>query len=114
MEIGNGVAKLSKPGASCEDKPNAKSALAKAEHTRAGKNRKTIKAALACLRDEDSDGDSAVELQGLIEQACNYYLAHGCFPETYEEMQPIPVLKVGILPYAADDGGEQCQAHRFR
>ena len=83
------------------------------EHTRASKNRPAIKAALACLRDEHSDGGSAVELQGLIEQACNYYLTHGCFPDTYEDMQPIPVLKVGILPYAGDDGGEHGQAHRL-
>ncbi len=88
--------------------------LPKAEHTRAGKNRTAIKAALACLRDEHSDGGGAVELQSLIEQACNFYLAHGCFPDTYEEMQAIPVLKVGILPYAADDGGEHGQAHRLR
>ncbi len=88
--------------------------LPKTEHTRAGKNRTAIKAALACLRDEHSDGGSAVELQNLIEQTCNYYLAHGCFPETYEDMQAVPLLKVGILPYAADDGGEHGQAYRFR
>jgi putative transposase len=80
----------------------------------AGKNRTAIKAALASLREENSDGGSAVELQSLIEQACNFYLQHGCFPDTYEEMQPIPVLKVGILPYAGDDGGEHGQAYRFR
>jgi len=80
----------------------------------AGKNRKAIKAVLACLREENSDGGSTVELQNLIEQACNFYLTHGCFPDTYEEMQPIPVLKVGILPYAGDDGGEQGQAYRLR
>ena len=79
----------------------------------AGKNRKVIKAALAALREGHSDGGSAVELQSLIEQACNYYLTHGCFPDTYEEMQPIPVLKVGLLPYAGDDGGEQGQAYRL-
>ena len=86
----------------------------KTEKKAAGKNRTAIKAALVCLRDEDSDGGSAVHLQGLIEQACNYYLAHGCFPETYEDMQAVPVLKVGILPYAADDGGEHGQAYRLR
>ena len=80
----------------------------------AGKNRKAIKAALASLREENSDGGSAVELQSLIEQACNFYLKNGCFPATYEEMQPVPVLKVGILPYAGDDGGEHGQAYRFR
>jgi len=88
--------------------------LPKGEHTRAGKNRTAIKAALACLRDEHSDGGSAVELQSLIEQACNFYLSHGCFPETYEDMQAVPLLKVGILPYAADDGGLAGQAYRFR
>jgi hypothetical protein len=80
----------------------------------AGKNRKAIKAALASLREEASDGGSAVELQSLIEQACNFYLTHGCFPDTYEDMQAMPVLKVGILPYAGDDGGERGQAYRLR
>src|SRR5215469_10398628 len=84
------------------------------ENKPAGKNRQAIKAALASLRDEHGDGGSAVELQGLIEQACNFYLMQGCFPDTYEQMQSIPVLKVGILPYAGDDGGEQGQAYRLR
>src|SRR5258708_1343261 len=61
----------------------------------------------------DSDGGSEVELQGLIEQCCNFYLHHECFPASYEQMQPVPVLKVGILPYAADDGGDKGQAHRL-
>jgi putative transposase len=59
--------------------------LPKTENKRAGKNRKAIKAALACLREENSDGGSAVELQSLIEQACNFYLKNGCFPSYYEE-----------------------------
>jgi hypothetical protein len=84
------------------------------EKKRAGKNRTAIKAALAHLSEEDSDGGSAVELQSLIEQACNFYLTHGCFPDTYEEMQAIPVQKGGILPYAGDDGGELGQAYRLR
>ena len=88
--------------------------LPQTEKKSAGKNRKTIKAALASLREENSDGGSAVELQSLIEQACNFYLTNGCFPDTYEEMQAIPVLKVGILPYAGDDGGDKGQAYRFR
>jgi hypothetical protein len=61
--------------------------LPKTEKKRAGKNRKTIKAALASLREEYSDGGSTVELQSLIEQACNFYLKNGCFPSSYEEMQ---------------------------
>ena len=88
--------------------------LPKTEKKRAGKNRRTIKAALASLREEYSDGGSTVELQSFIEQACNFYLANGCFPDTYEDMQAIPVLKGGILPYAGDDGGALGQAYRFR
>jgi putative transposase len=88
--------------------------LPKTEHKRASKNRQAIAAALARLREEESDGDSAVELQSLIEQACNFYLTHGCFPSSYEEMQAVPLLKAAILPYAGDDGGERGQAYRFR
>ena len=88
--------------------------LPKTENQRAGKNRKAIKAALASLREETSDGGSAVELQSLIEQSCNFYLKNGCFPSSYEEMQTVPVLKAGILPYSGDDGGEHGQAYRFR
>jgi hypothetical protein len=60
--------------------------LPKTEKKPAGKNRQAIQQALASLREETGDGGSAVELQSLIEQACNFYLTHGCFPETYEEM----------------------------
>src|SRR5260370_25286165 len=50
----------------------------------AGKDRKAIKAALTSLREESSDEGDAVELQSLIEQACNFYLTNGCLPATYE------------------------------
>jgi putative transposase len=86
----------------------------KRDQKRAGKNRKAIKTALAELREEDSDGGSAVELQSLIEQCCNFYLKQGRFPDCYEEMQAIPVLGVGVLPYAADDGSEKGQAYHLR
>lgn len=86
----------------------------KTEKKPAGKNRKAIKQALADLHESIADGGSAVELQSLIEQCCNFYLKQGCFPAFYEEMQPIPVLKVGILPYAADDGGDKGQAYHLR
>jgi putative transposase len=83
------------------------------ETKRAGKNRQAIKQAVADLREVNSDGGHAVELQSLIEQACNFYLQNGCFPDTYEEMQPIPVLKAGILPYAGDDGPAMGQTYRM-
>ncbi len=85
----------------------------KTETKRAGKNRKTIKQAAAELRQVNSDGGNAVEWQSLIEQACNFYLQNGCFPDTYEEMQAIPVLKAGILPYAGDDGPQMGQTYRM-
>src|SRR5215831_6537628 len=44
---------------------------AKTEKKRAGKNRTTIKQALASVREENADGGQAVELQSLIEQSCN-------------------------------------------
>src|SRR5260221_12082931 len=88
--------------------------LPQTEHKRAGKNRKAIKAALADLREEHSDGGSAVELQSLIEQACNFYLKNGCFPSCYEEMQALPGQKRGILPYAGDDGVEKGHACLMR
>jgi|SRR5215470_7518840 len=65
---------------------------------RAGKTRKAIKQALVALRQATADGGNAVDLQSLLEQACNFSLQNGCFPATYEEMQPVPVLHAGILP----------------
>lgn len=85
----------------------------KTETKRAGKTRKAIKQALTDLRDSSADGGNAVELQSLMEQACNFYLQNGCFPDTYEEMQPVPVLKTGILPYAGDDGPAMGQTYRM-
>jgi putative transposase len=85
----------------------------KTDTQRAGKNRKAIRQAIAALRAADSDGGHAVEVQSLIEQSCNFYLHNGCFPDTYEEMQPIPVLKAGVLPYAGDDGPVMGQTYRM-
>jgi putative transposase len=83
------------------------------EHKRAGKNRPRIKQALVDLREAGEDGGNAVELQSIVEQACNFYLINGCFPETYEEMQAIPVQKAAQLPYAGDDGPDLGQAYRM-
>ncbi|WP_165423793.1 zinc ribbon domain-containing protein [Ktedonosporobacter rubrisoli] len=85
----------------------------KTDKRRAGKNRKTIKQAMADLCEANTDGGSTVELQSLIEQACNFYLENGCFPATYEEMQRVPVLKAGIVPYASDDGPKMGQTYRL-
>ena len=85
----------------------------KTETKRAGKNRKAIKEVLGDLREENTDGGSAVELQSLIEQACNYYLTHGCFPDHYEDMQAVPIQQTAVLPYAGDDGRAMGQSYRM-
>jgi putative transposase len=56
----------------------------KTEKKRAGKDRFAIKAALAELREAHEDGGNLVELQSVIEQCCNFYLQHGCFPDYLE------------------------------
>jgi putative transposase len=81
---------------------------------RAGKNCTAIRQALVDLRAAPWDGGNTVELQSLIEQACNFYLQHGCFPDTYENMQAVPLLKTGVVPYAGDDGPVMGQTYRMR
>jgi putative transposase len=86
----------------------------KDEKRPAGKNRKTIKEATLALQKTLVDDDKAfITMQNVVEQACNYFLDHGEFPKTYEQMQSIPLLTVGLLTYAGDDGGAKGQAYRF-
>ena len=61
----------------------------------------------------EEDETSFVALQNVVEQACNYFFRHDRFPTTYEELQPVPLLKVGMLTYAGDDGGTKGQAYRL-
>ena len=49
----------------------------------------------------------------MVEQACNFFFQHDRFPSAYEELQAIPLLKVGMLTYAGDDGGAKGQAYRL-
>jgi putative transposase len=80
----------------------------------AGKNRKTIKEAIQTLQTTLGEDETAfVTLQNVVEQACNYFLDHAEFPTTYEQMQAMPLLSVGMLTYAGDDGGAKGQAYRF-
>jgi putative transposase len=86
----------------------------KDEKRPAGKNRKSIKEAIEALQKRLSNDDTAfITMQNVVEQACNYFLATGAFPTTYEQMQGIPLLSVGLLTYAGDDGGAKGQAYRF-
>jgi putative transposase len=85
----------------------------KDEKRPAGKNRKSIKEAIRALQKTLEDDDTSfVTMQNVIEQCCNYFLAHDAFPTTYEDLQPLPRLKVGLLTYAGDDGGAKGQAYR--
>src|SRR5258708_37677839 len=86
----------------------------KTEKREASKNRKTFKESIEALQKMREDDDTAfVTMQNVVEQACNYFLEQGEFPTTYEQMQGIPLLTVGLLTYAGDDGGAKGQAYRF-
>src|SRR5712692_7110011 len=86
----------------------------KTEKREASKNRPAIKEAITTLQKSlEEDETSFVALQNVVEQCCNYFFAHDCFPTTYEELQPLPLLKVGMPTYAGDDGGEKGQAYRL-
>ena len=85
-----------------------------AQKREASKNRSTIKQAITTLQKSlDEDETSFVALQNVVEQACNFFFQHDRFPSSYEELQPIPWLKVGLLTYAGDDGREKGQAYRL-
>ena len=80
----------------------------------AGKNRPAIKEAITALQKSlEDDETSFTILQNVIEQSCNFFLRQDRLPTSYEEMQPIPLLKVGMLTYAGDDGKEKGQAYRM-
>src|SRR5439155_1812333 len=70
--------------------------------------------ALAALQKSlEEDESSFVALQNVVEQACNFFFQHDRFPTSYEELQPVPLLTVGMLTYAGDDGREKGQAYRL-
>lgn len=86
----------------------------KTENRPAGKNRPTIKEAITVLQKSlDEDETNFVTLQNVVEQACNFFFQYDRFPSSYEELQPVPLLKVGMLTYAGDDGREKGQAYRL-
>jgi putative transposase len=86
----------------------------KTDKRSAGKNRPAIKEAITTLQKRlEEDDTSFVTLQNVIEQWCNFFLQEDRFPSSYEELQPVPLLKVGMLTYAGDDGREKGQAYRL-
>jgi hypothetical protein len=86
----------------------------KEERRPAGKNRKTIKEAIEALQQRQTlDDNTFVSLQNVVEQCCNFFLREGHFPDSYETLQPVPLLSVGLLSYAGDDGGAKGQSYRL-
>ncbi len=86
----------------------------KTEKRPAGKNRPAIKEAIATVQKSlQEDETSFVTLQNVVEQACNFFFQQDRFPSSYEELQSVPLLKVGMLTYAGDDGREKGQAYRL-
>jgi putative transposase len=86
----------------------------KTEKRLAGKNRPAIKEAMTTLQKSlEADETSFVTLQNVVEQACNYFFQYDDFPSAYEELQAVPLLKVGMLTYAGDDGRAKGQAYRL-
>ena len=86
----------------------------KTEKRPAGKNRPAIKEAITTLQKNlESDDTSFIALQNVIEQSCKFFFQQDRWPASYEELQPIPLLKVGLMTYAGDDGREKGQAYRM-
>src|SRR3989441_11518250 len=86
----------------------------KTEKRPTGKNRPAIKEAITPLQKSlDEDETSFVALQNVGEQACNIFFPADRFPSSYEQLQPIPLLKVAMLNYAGDDGKAFGQAYRL-
>jgi len=86
----------------------------KTEKRPASKNRPEIREAITTLHQRlEEEETSFVALHHVVEQACNYFFQYDRFPATYEELQPLPLLKVGLLTYAGDDGGEKGQTYRL-
>src|SRR5260370_20469186 len=53
-------------------------------------------------------------MTNVVEQAFTVLLETGVSPQTYEEVPPVPVLKVGQLTFAGDDGMEKGQTYRAK
>jgi hypothetical protein len=84
----------------------------------ARKDHRLIKEQVSSLRERlqeaGEDADTFIAMTNVIEQACNRYLQTEAFPTTYEDLQPVPVLSVGHLTFAGDDGMQAGQTYRAR
>jgi putative transposase len=68
-----------------------------------------VRALRAQMQDAAEDLESFMAMSNILEQACNRYLQTEAFPTTYEQLQPAPLLSVGQLTFAGDDGMEKGQ-----
>jgi transposase len=84
----------------------------------AQKDHRQIKEQVRALRtqiqDAGEDAEAFMAMTNLVEQACTRYLQSDEFPATYEALQPAPVLSVGHLTFAGDDGMKAGQTYRAR
>ena len=81
---------------------------------KAHKDYRLIKEKVSALREALDDPDSYMAMANVIEQACNHFLKNEAWPQTYEDLQPVPVLSVGQLTTAFDDGLEKGQTYRAK
>lgn len=73
-----------------------------------------VRALRAQMHDAGEDADAFMAMTNVLEQACNRYLHTDEFPTTYEELQSAPILSVGHLTFAGDDGMRAGQTYRAR
>ena len=69
---------------------------------------------VSAVRKALDDPDSYMAMTNVIEQACNHFLKNEAWPQTYEDLQPVPVMSVGQLTFAGDDGLEKGQTYRAK
>jgi transposase len=81
---------------------------------RAHKDYRLIKDKVTALREAMEDAESSLAMTNVIEQAANHFLATETWPRTYEDLQPVPVLKAGQLTFAGDDGMAKGQTYRAK
>jgi putative transposase len=81
---------------------------------KAHKDYRLIKEKVSALRKALDDPDSYMAMTNVIEQACNHFLKNEAWPQTYEDLQPVPVMSVGQLTFAGDDGLEKGQTYRAK
>jgi putative transposase len=84
---------------------------AKKDHREIKEQVRTLR---AHMQDAGEDADAFMAMTNVLEQACNRYLQTDEFPTTYEELQSAPILSVGQLTFAGDDGMRAGQTYRAR